>query len=265
MTGNIIQTYKKYKNRRVNSILATHDNLPPLIKKPSSFITNRDYIDKDHVKSVLKACYDISIHGINDPRQRASQFRKSIEDLEAQFRVEPKMLTQVIRQKAKDTYEDTLQKIRDKGMDFIDTEIEAEKQKIANPKKIGKYCLFMESLDYNLRNSKTNPDDVKNILKPAESDHTIPKKFSEILNESNSKIDLNKKKFRNGVNNYITEINTLKVGINDMLNNDNKNVEICNKFYKALNKGDEELVCKMANDHPELVNHIFSVFYNNFR
>jgi len=232
-----------------------HSQSSQMLKKSSK---EKLQIDKGNVKSTLRMCYDISMNTSKCPKQRLAQVQKSVEELETRFSTDTTSLKELMDNMEKEKCENTINKIRARGIDYITEELHNKKLLSLQPKPNNRQYDFMEALEYNLRNLRKT-DDISYFEKRVEA----PKKTETIINARGQIVNLNEmnKNFSTNINGYIGEINNLKSEIVTSIETDDSRNELLHKFYTAIQNADLDTTIRMIREDPSLVNHRFSVIH----
>eukprot|EP00826_Nyctotherus_ovalis_P044893 TRINITY_DN4894_c0_g1_i1.p2 TRINITY_DN4894_c0_g1~~TRINITY_DN4894_c0_g1_i1.p2 ORF type:complete len:245 (+),score=62.14 TRINITY_DN4894_c0_g1_i1:1249-1983(+) len=235
--------------------ISTHE--PQALKKQSK---GHLHVDKGGVRSVLRMCYDLSVNATNDPKSRLAQMKLKVEELENRFSADPVTLKDIMNNKEKEECEDTIHKIRIRGLDYIAEAIENEKRTKLQPKKASRRYDFMEALEFNLKNVR-KADDIRGEAFHSRRKLEIPDKIDQVMNTRGHVVNIGElnKDFSRNVKSYIGEISALQAGIASSFVTSSSKESVLNELYSAAQRGDCEIVTKIIKDNPTLVDHEFSV------
>jgi Fe-S-cluster formation regulator IscX/YfhJ len=270
MTGRTLylplsQRFNQVIPRKIKKVAGLNSSLPqmPSVDSQAMKVTpgGRMHVDKGNVKSALRMCYDLSINMTNDPKLRLAQVHQKVVELEDRFNKDPATLKEIMNSKEKEEYENTIHKIRVKGLDYIAEEIENEKRSKLQPKKTNKYD-FLEAIEYNLRTTKRT-DDVRDRPSCLGRKLDVPKQTEIIMNSKGRIIHLNEldKNFSTDVKSYIGEIDHLQAGIKSSIVTDSNRDEVLNELNRAVQGEDCDAVTRILRNNPDLVNHEYSVYW----
>jgi len=221
-------------------------------------------IDKTAVYSVLKQCKNLATYGVAQPKSVFS-LKKTINKIDTQFVYKPREVSEIIRQKAKEMCEKDMIRMRDIGITQIAEEIEQEykKQKEAKNNKNNKNLNFMDSVEYDLKNSRNNPDNIEDIINGFKKDRIKAEQSAGYAMDKNGKVVNLRgvcKKFQKGINKCADSMNELETRINSMDYMKSIKEEAKEFLLAALQAGDFYKVQDILKEKPKLLNCRFSVF-----
>lgn len=250
--------------RRIKKAAGMNSSLPQISTRESHTLKRQSHahlhVDKGSVKSVLKTCYDLSVNATNDPKLRLAQMRLKVEELENRFSADPVTLKDIMNNKEKEECEDTIHKIRIRGLDYIAEAIENEKRTKFQPKKVGRRYDFMEALEFNLKNVR-RPDDIRGEAFHSRRKPEVPDKIDQVMNTRGRVVNIGElnKDFSRNVKSYIGEISALQAGITSSFVTSSSKESMLSELYSAAQRGDCEGVTRIIKDNPTFVDHEFSV------
>ncbi len=240
--------------------------LSPAARLRRSYYTGADRlcVEKGEVSQILRNCRELYNRGAGQAHSRSEMVKKLIDHLQTQFTINSATVGEMIRMRAKEQLRAEVEHMKTATIEDIANEVEAAtRQKKAVGKRQPKYT-FIESVEHDIMNARTNPDDVNAILSSPtdrmEFD-TKSKAPGYTVDSRGRVVDVQKmgKTFTMGIGVCIREADSLKAKVDAMAEDKDTRKSLIIRFEKALTDGNIKEVCAILDKDHSLINYRFSV------
>lgn len=206
------------------------------------------------------------MNNVIDRKTRHIQMKKTFENFENQFFKNTKAVNDMIRKKDKTTMHETLVKIENEGLNYIQDILEEDDKASKLPKKKTTYSTI-DLLEQEFKLNKTPEDNFADLIHSNKKNCEMNEKdeYGIHIEGRTARIKELTGNLSKNVNMHINEIDNLKDKINSITDSMKKNESIYDAFVYAIKNNKLETVVNMIKEKPELVNHVFPVnIYFNY-